>query len=359
MTEQAKKTGQAKKDGGGTGATRRRFLEYVGRGAVTGSVVAPLLDDAKPATAAETPRGKVRYRQLGKTGLKVSEVGFGGHSWAYRRVPDGSGGYRKVNIDEAVEMIRAGLDMGVNFFDSCTPAEESLIPGEALKRLKRRDQVIVSIRVSHKMKGVESDKKEIFKWTEDRLRMWQTDHIDLCLLCNTAGDTPLSGYWDMSYCMEALDKLKKQGKIRFTGFGCHFTPQWFTEAFEKFGDYFDICSLPYNVRHRAAEQIMPGAKKKGLGIITIKPFARGSLLKKRDLKGADAGLPRDMISFVLENEHVDICTCGVHTVAQVRENFSASWTKLSPHERRRLKKVAAVEIPGGEHSWLEEGWRYA
>lgn len=346
------------------GATRRRFLKQLGRGAVAGAAIAPWLDNTHLATAAETPgakptEGKVGYRLLGKTGLKVSEVGFGGHSWAYKQVPDGKGGYRKVTIDEAVEIIRSGLEMGVNFFDSCTAHEESLIPGEALKRLKRRDDVLVSIRVSHKMKGAQNDKKEIYKWTEDRLRMWQTDHVDLCLLCNTANDTELSGYWDMSHSIEALDKLKKQGKIRFTGFGCHFEPKWFREAFKKFGDYFDVCSMPYNVRHRVAEELMPEAKKVGLGVITIKPFARGALLKNRDLEGADSRLPRDMIAFLLENEHVDICTCGVHTLAQVRENFSASWTRLSPAARERLEKVAAVRVPAGEHSWLEESWRYA
>ncbi len=340
-------------------STRRRFLERLGRGAVAGSVVTPLLHDPHSADAAEATAGKVRYRQLGKTGLKVSEVGFGGHSWAYRQVPDGQGGFRKVTVDEAVEMIRAGLDMGINFFDSCTPMEESSVPGEALKRLRRRDDVIVSIRVSHKMKGNENDKKEIYQWTEDRLKAWQTDHVDLCLLCNTENDTPLSGYWDMSYSLEALDKLKQQGKIRFTGFGCHFTPHYFREAFEKFGRHFDICSLPYNVRHRVAEELMPEAKKLNMGVITIKPFARGSLLKKRDLADADAGLPRDMMAFVLENENVDVCTCGVHTMAHVKENFSASWTPLTPDARQRLARAATTPVTAGEYAWLEKDWRYA
>ena len=301
----------------------------------------------------------MQYRKLGKTGLKVSEVGFGGHSWAYSRVPDGKGGHRKVTIDEAVEMIRTGLEMGVNWLDSCTPHDESILPGEALRRLKRRDDALISVRVSHKMKGRKQDQQEIYTWTEDRLRMWQTDRIDVLMLCNTENDTPLSGYWDMSYSIEALEKLKKQGKIRFTGFGCHFTPDWFRVAFEKFGDYFDVCSLPYNVRHRLAEEIMPEAKKVGLGVVTIKPFARGELLKDRDLQRADEGLPRDMMAFVLENEHVDVCTCGVHTLAQVRENFSASWTKLTPAKHERLRKVAGRPVPHGEHSWLEDGWRYA
>ncbi len=340
----------------GPGSTRRRFLKRLGQTAVAGGVAATLLTDPRSAGAAE---GKVGCRTLGKTGLKISEIGFGGHSWSYARVPDGKGGNRKVTVDEAVEMIRIGMDMGVNFLDSCTPVEESSTPGEALARLGARDQFILSIRVSHKMKGIEADKEEIYKWTEDRLRRWQTDCIDLCLLCNTENDTPQSGYWDMSYSIEALDKLKQQGKIRFTGFGCHFTPELFLEAFDKFGDYFDICSIPYNVRHRAAETVLPAAKEKKLGVITIKPFARGSLFKLfkgRDIEGPETGLGRDMIAFVLENDLVDICTCGVHTVDHVRENFSASWTELTPSARQRLEAVAAT--PSG-HAWLEEGWLYA
>lgn len=342
----------------GSTSSRRHFLKRIGQGAAVGGVTWSALD--RGALSAEGPsEPRVARRVLGKTGLSVPEIGFGGHSWSYKRVPLGSGSYRRVNIDEAVEMIRTGLEMGVNFFDSCTPLEESSTPGEALKRLRARDRAIVSIRVSHKMKGTRNDQREIYKWTEDRLRLWQTDHVDFCLLCNTENDTPQSGYWDMSYSIEALDKLKREGKIRYTGFGCHFTPELFLEAFEKFGDDFDIVSLPYNIRHRAAEKVLPAARKKKLGVITIKPFARGSLLKKRDLEGTDAGLPRDMIAFVLENRMVDICTCGVHTLAQVKENFSASWTKLTPPGRKRLRVASHVPCDGRSHAWLERDWLYA
>jgi aryl-alcohol dehydrogenase-like predicted oxidoreductase len=336
-------------------ATRRGFLRQLGGSAVAAGA-APLLANAEDAAVKQ---GKVKFRTLGKTDLKVSDVGFGGHSWAYKQVPVGDGEYRKVTIDEATEMIRLGMDMGVNWFDSCTPLEESAVPGEALKRLKRRDEAVISVRVSHRMKGDKNDCKEIYDWTESRLKHWRTDRIDVLMLCNTENDTPMSGYWDMSYSLEALDKLKQQGKIRYTGFGCHFKPKWFMEAFEKFGEYFDVCSLPYNIRHRAAEEVMPAAKKKGLGIVTIKPFARGSLLKKKDLQGADAGLPRDMIRFVLDNENVDCCTCGVHTLAQVEENFSASWTDLTPEGRQRLEKYSRTRLAAGDHAWLEEGWRHA
>jgi aryl-alcohol dehydrogenase-like predicted oxidoreductase len=292
--------------------------------------------------------------------LEVSEIGFGGHSWSYKRTPDGSGGLRQVTIEEAVEMIARGMDMGVNFLDSCTPDDESRVPGEALKRLGRRQEAVIAVRVSHKMKGVKRDIEEAFDWTEKRLKLWQTDYLDVLILSNEVNVTERTGYWDMSYSIEALEKLKQQGKIRYTGFGSHFEPKWFYVAFAKFAKHFDCCTMPYNIRHRVAELVMPIAREAGLGVITIKPFARGSLLKGRALAGADQNLPPELIAFVLENAAVDVCLCGVHTVQQVSQNFAASWTRLSPDRRAQLESLAAATpIPHGEFCWLEEGWRYA
>jgi len=344
----------------GSGPTRRAFLKRLGTGAMAGAVASDLFRDPGAAPAAETTAARpaparVARRVLGKTGLKVPEIGFGGHSWAYARVPDGRGGLRKTSPQEALRMISLGLDMGVNFFDSCTPPEEHSVPGEAIKRLGKRDAVIVSARLCHKMKGVPADKEIIHRWVDERLRLWQTDRFEILMLTNTENDTPQSGYWDMSYCLEAVDRLKQQGKIRFAGFGCHFTPEYYREAFAKYGRAWDVCSLPYNARHRAAEEIIPLAKQLDLGMITIKPFARGELLTGRDLAGPDAGLCRDMIAFVLENRQVDCCICGVHTEAHVRENFSASWTRLTPAARRRLETLAA-RTPCRANRWLEQGW---
>jgi len=336
-------------------ATRREFLGHIGQTALDGGLAAGL-GPACAACAADPPAAvRVGQRTLGKTGLRVSEIGFGGHSWNFARVPDGKGGLRRTTLDEAQRMISLGLDVGVNFFDSCTPREEHSVPGEVIKRLKRRGEIIVSARLCHKMKGVPADKEIIYRWVDERLTLWQTDYFDILMLTNSEGDTPRSGYWDMSYSLEALDKVKKQGKIRFSGFGCHFTPDGFREAFANFGKSFDVCSLPYNIRHRIGEELFPEAKKLGLGIVTIKPLARGELLAIPAAQENSAGLARDMIAFVLENRQVDCCICGVHTEEQVRENFSASWTALTPEARRRLEKVAAARKPG-PYGWLEPHW---
>ena len=75
-------------------STRRQFLKKVGFGALTGGMAGPLLEDARSKTTDQ----KVKSRVLGKTGLKVSEIGIGGHSWAYKQVPDGKGGFRRPTV---------------------------------------------------------------------------------------------------------------------------------------------------------------------------------------------------------------------------------------------------------------------
>jgi hypothetical protein len=95
---------------------------------MAGGMAAPFLGDVQSVLASETNSSKttdrkVKYRVLGKTGLRISEIGIGGHSWAYKQVPDGQGGYRRPTIDEAVRMIAAGMDLGVNLHP-CFPQNE-------------------------------------------------------------------------------------------------------------------------------------------------------------------------------------------------------------------------------------------
>lgn len=342
-------------------STRREFIVRTAQGAAGGAAASCAASVFAQATGAE-PGKPVRYRTLGRTGLKVSEVGFGGHSWNFKRVEDGRGGLRQVTLQEAERMIGLALDLGVNLFDSCTPREEHSVPGEVIKRLKKRDRIIVSARLCHKMKGVPGDVDIIYQWVDERLKLWQTDYFDILMLTNSENDTPDTGYWDMSYSLEAIARLKKQGKIRFAGFGCHFTPDGFRKAFANFGRDFEICSLPYNIRHRAAEELLPEAKKLGMGVVTIKALARGELLKDADLEGRDSGIARDMIAFVLENPAVDCCIFGMHSETHVRENVAASWTPLTERARQRLEEIRRMP-QRSLYGWLERDWlgstRYA
>ena len=88
----------------------------------------------------------MKNRTLGRTGLKVSEIGFGGHSWSYSRVPKEGGGNRRPTVKEITEMLAYGCDIGVNFIDGDHGKYEHEPPGEALRRLKKRDKFIICCR---------------------------------------------------------------------------------------------------------------------------------------------------------------------------------------------------------------------
>ena len=256
----------------------------------------------------------------------------------------------------------------MNFIDGDHGHLEHEPPGEALRRIKRRDKFFICCRwfgdfdpnfkegPSCKFRGNKDDYRRIIDYVDRWLKFWHTDHIDAAMVSSYKHERLT---WDLSYSLEAFEKLKKDGKIRFCGFGTHFSPQGYTEALIKYGKGVDFVSLPYNIRHTAAEKIMPIADKLGLGIVCIKAFARGSLLKGRDLTGADAGLPRDMLAFVLENPLVDVCICGGHTLSHFQENFSASWTPLTSERRKRLELAASTACHGSHVAWLENHWRFA
>ena len=325
--------------------SRRRFLR-VGGGLAAAAIGAPAIHAGGPKPP-EVPR-----RTLGKTGLKVSVVGFGGHSWSYARVPAADGKMRRVTQDEATAMVKLGLDMGINYFDGCTPYAEHEVPGKALHDLGARKHAILCCRNIHKMKGTKQDKTVLHDFIADRLKAWRTDFVDIMFAGMATEEA-----WDMSYAIEALDEIKRKGQARFTGFGSHFSPAIYRDAISRYGQHFDICSMPYNIRHRAAEEIFPRADRAKLGIVTIKPFARGSLfkaLRADEPEATDADLAAKMIRFVVANERVDVCLCGVHTLDHVRTNFGAAARPLAADERQALRGLALG--PTDADDWLEHHW---
>ncbi len=290
-----------------------------------------------PSVFASAGTNQVKKRRLGKTELMISEIGIGAHTFA-RWVEN-------CTDKQAIELLASARDMGVNHIDADNHDLEHIIPSKAMKALNARNDFILSIRDVRMVEGNKEDITRINAKVEQRLQNWGVDHFDILFMATIYND-----FVDHSYAIEALTKIQEQGKARFVGFGCHFSIENYLKCIELYGDYYDVTSLPYNPFHRGAEKVFPALAEKDLGVIIIKPFAAGSLLKDKDLEGKDKDLARNMLSYILANKYVHSVLPGYSSVEQGEENFSASWNPLTTAQIKQMEEdfPAKMTIPGAD-----------
>jgi aryl-alcohol dehydrogenase-like predicted oxidoreductase len=220
------------------------------------------------------------YRDLGKTGIKVSEIGFG--AWAIGGAAEAGGaplGWGGSSDDESLAAIRRARDLGVNFFDTADSygfgRSESLL-GIVLSR-KRQDVVIATkVGVVRKSTGEllkDFSKQHIFLAVDGSLKRLRTDYIDLYQLHN-----PTIADLNREEIQEAMDRLQDSGKIRFWGVSIT-TPEEGIEIINR--DWGYVLQVLYNVLNQApARELFPLAKQKGYGIVARVPLASGLLTGK-------------------------------------------------------------------------------
>ncbi len=217
----------------------------------------------------------MQYRQLGKTGLKISEIGFG--SWGI------GGGWGPKDDAAAIESLRKAFDLGVNFFDTAlgygNGHSESLI-ARAFKG--ERQSIVISSKVPPKTNhwpARPTDRLEdVFpaKWiidsTEQTLRNLQTDCLDLQQLHVWADHFTHQPEW-----RDALEKLKKEGKIRAYGVSANdWDPYGAVNLVKE--ELVDSVQVIYNIfEQRPEEQLFPAALEHRVGILARVPFEEGLL----------------------------------------------------------------------------------
>ena len=198
---------------------------------------------------------------LGKSGLKVTELGFGG-------IP-----IMRVSLGEAKQIIRHCFELGVRFFDTAHiygDSEEKL--GEALEPF--RDQVVIATKVwSKEGKGA----AEQLDMSLDRLR---TDRIDLIQCHNISKQEDLEKVMGPGGAYEVLAKAKADGRVRAIGFSSHSLDLAIKGC--NTGKFATV-QFPFNfIEHDPLEKLFPTARKQGMGIICMKPLG-GGLLERADL----------------------------------------------------------------------------
>ncbi|MBW7456386.1 aldo/keto reductase family protein, partial [Paenibacillus sepulcri] len=216
----------------------------------------------------------MKYRKLGKSGLKVSEISLG--SWMTY------GGY--VENEKSIRSIEQAYDLGVNFFDTANVyerGEAEKVMGEVLQAYPRESYVLAT-KVFGQMGDGPNDRglsrKHIFEQCHASLKRLQTDYVDLYYCHRFDTETPLEE------TLRALDDLVTQGKVLYVGVS-EWTAAQMVEALAIADKYLldrIVVNQPiYNMFNRYIEkEVIPTGIEKGISQVVFSPLAQGVLTGK-------------------------------------------------------------------------------
>ena len=196
----------------------------------------------------------MRYIELGKTGMMISEVGFGG-------IP-----IIRLDRDEAVRVLHHAYEKGITFFDTANAyrdSEEKI--GVAFEGI--RDKVVIAT------KTIRRDAAKATEQLENSLRMLKTDYIDLFQLHQVAHESDWQAITAPGGALEAVMRAKEAGKVRHIGLTSHSLSM--AVRLVKSG-LFSTIQFPFNfIEIEALTELFPAALQLGVGILVMKPFAGG------------------------------------------------------------------------------------
>ncbi len=198
--------------------------------------------------------------RLGKSGLMVTRIGFGG-------IP-----IQRLNEEDAIDVIKRCLYHGINFLDTAnayTTSEARI--GKAIAG--RRQELIIATKTTHR------DRDGLSKHLEKSLTRLGTDYIDLYQFHAVSDFKTLDVVLDPNGPMAVLEEAKKAGKVRHIGITSH-QIDVAIKAVES--DRFETLMFPFNfVTDEAAEKLLPLCKKHDVGFIVMKPLAGGMIADAR------------------------------------------------------------------------------
>jgi len=213
----------------------------------------------------------MQYRTLGKSGLRVSAISLGTEYLLNQP------------RERVVEVIRAAIDQGVNYFDLFWPQpafRDNM--GAAFKGY--RERVMLAAHLGAAMKGEQYEKTRDLKacraFFEDFLTRYSTDYVDVLFLHNIDEQSDYEEVMRSGGMAEMAQRLKEEGRTRLIGFSGH-TVSTALQAVES--GIVDVLMFPINLAGNA----IPGRKElfnacatRGVGLVAMKPFAGGKLLQK-------------------------------------------------------------------------------
>ena len=260
------------------------------------------------------------YNQLGKTGVKISALGFG----AMRLPVIETGTKTLFDHEKSIELMRKAFELGINYFDTA-PAycdgESEAIVGKAIKGIRK------DIYLSTKNPIENNSGSDWMKRLEKSLKNLDTDYIDFYHMWGISWQSFVDNINVKDGPMEAAFKARDKGLIRHISFSFHDKAENMIKIIDT--GMFETVLCQYNLMDRSNEKGMEHAKNKGLGVIVMGPVGGGRLGAPSQtiqnlLPGRIKSSAQIALRFVLSNPSVDCALSGMGSLAMLEENVSTA-----------------------------------
>lgn len=261
----------------------------------------------------------MEYRNFGKTGIKVSALGFGA-----MRLPLLEGG--DVDEEQAISMLRYAIEEGINYIDTAYPYHDGKSEGIVGRAL--RDGFREKTYLATKCPVWQLEKPEDFDAVlDEQLRRLQTDHIDFYLLHALSRERMEQKVVPLQL-VRKLEEARASGKIRYLGFSFHDSYAVFRDIIDYY-EGWDFCQIQYNyvdIHHQAGRKGLLYAAEKGLGVVVMEPLLGGRLanlaphIRKVFREGKTP--VEYALDFLWDQPQVSLLLSGMSDFNQVKDNLS-------------------------------------
>lgn len=301
----------------------------------------------------------MKYRKLGKTGLEVSALSFGASSLGSV--------FRETDEAESIRTVHTAVDMGINLIDvspyyGLTKAETVL--GKAITEIARDRFILTTKAGRYGEDEFDFSEKRIIRSVDESLARLQTDYIDILFL-HDIEFVPFEQVAEGAFL--ALDKLKQQGKIRYSGVSG--LP---LAVFEKSLAYTELDAVlsycHYSLNDTSLLELLPLLEQKQVGLVSASPLSMGLLGNRAVASWHPAGeqiralcakaaeycaangedIAKLAVQFATANERIPTTLVSTANPANIRKNIE--WTD-EPINEQLLREVLAILEPIHNLSW--------
>ncbi len=319
------------------GVTRRKFLKL---GVATGMAIG-----MAPGVWAAEDKSAMPYRNLGRTGERVSAIGLGGY---HIGVPK--------DEEEGIRIIRSAIDGGINFMDNCWDYHDGgseVRMGKALRDGYRQKAFLMT-----KIDG--RTKEAAARQINESLKRLQTDRIDLLQFHEIIRMEDPDRIFAPGGALEAVLDAKKAGKIRFIGFTGHKDPLIHLRMLDIAADQkfrFDAVQMPLNVMdahfRSFGRQVLPLLVKEEIGVLGMKPLGSGLILQSNTANAIEC------LHYAM-NLPTSVVITGVDSMKILKQAFEAASTfqPLTPEGIAALLARTAQPASSGKYELFKTNVRF-